>query len=56
MAPKDYLTFYRMEKATLFLKHTKNSVSTIARDVGYSDYVTFSKTFKRVMGLNPRAY
>ncbi|RUS46078.1 AraC family transcriptional regulator [Cohnella sp. AR92] len=53
---QDYLIRYRMNKACEMLENPELSVGDIARSVGYSDPLLFSKIFKKSMGQSPRAY
>ena len=46
----------RMEKAREYLAYSDESVVEIAEKCGYADAFYFSKLFKRVMGMSPRAY
>ncbi|KAA9004845.1 AraC family transcriptional regulator [Paenibacillus spiritus] len=54
--PRQYLLDYRMAKAADLLIRTDCTVGEIARSVGYRDSLLFSRMFKRVRGLSPRAY
>ncbi|MEC0305516.1 response regulator [Paenibacillus lautus] len=51
-----YLVQVRMEKARELLAKSKLSAQETAYRVGFSDYVHFSKTFKKFHGLTPSAY
>ena len=51
--PHAYLTRFRMGLATQMLKDTEESISEIARRIGYSSQYSFSKAFKQVRGLTP---
>ncbi|MEC0259993.1 response regulator transcription factor [Paenibacillus lautus] len=51
-----YLVQVRMEKARELLAESKLSAQETAYRVGFSDYVHFSKTFKKFHGLTPSAY
>lgn len=46
----------RVEKATKLLKFSKNSISSIAQDCGFSSPSTFSRSFKQYFGLTPSEY
>jgi len=52
--PIDYLTECRMKLAYKKLLLGKESIITIALDVGYQSESAFSRAFKKVMGTNPR--
>ncbi|MDC7280214.1 AraC family transcriptional regulator [Butyrivibrio fibrisolvens] len=54
--PQEYLSSYRMKKATELLLESTESVSSIALRVGYSDAFTFSKAFKRFKSVAPSEY
>ncbi len=54
--PQEYLSSYRMKKATELLLESTESVSSIAFLVGYSDAFTFSKAFKRAKDVSPTEY
>lgn len=51
-----YLVQVRMEKARELLAKSELSAQETAYRVGFSDYVHFSKTFKKFHGLTPSAY
>ena len=52
----EYINEYRIEKASILLKNTDESVSRVATDVGYDDLNYFSRIFKRIMGMSPVKY
>ena len=52
----EYLNRIRIRAATRLLKNSGLSINEIASQTGYSDAVYFSKVFKRLMGMSPRAY
>src|SRR5262249_50818947 len=54
--PQQYLLHYRMRKACALLRDSDFSVGEIARSVGYSDALLFSKMFKRTIGSSPSEY
>ena len=54
--PKQYLIYYRIEKACKRLKSTDQSVREIAETVGYANQFYFSKEFKRLIGMSPTEY
>lgn len=51
-----YLIRLRMEKAAEQLFESANKVYEVSAAVGFSDYVHFSKMFKRHMGFTPTEY
>lgn len=54
--PQEFLINYRMIKATELLKLTQLSIQDIANAVGYANPLHFSRAFKNVYGLSPRAW
>ncbi len=56
ISPRRYLLQYRMQKAVELLISTALSVGDIARSVGYTDPFTFSRAFKKIVGLAPNEY
>ncbi|KAI4443201.1 HTH-type transcriptional activator RhaS [Schaedlerella arabinosiphila] len=55
-SPRDYLVRVRMEKAREMLIGTNMQISVVAASVGYSDPLSFSKTFKESYSMSPRTY
>lgn len=53
ISPQEYLLHLRIDRAADLLKNTKDKISVIANEVGYSDPLTFTKMFKRAKGLSP---
>lgn len=51
--PMDYLTEWRMSLAYSRLQFSKDSVLSIALDVGYQSESAFSRAFKKVIGKSP---
>lgn len=56
LSPQQFLMRYRMERAAQMLEKESLSVAEIARSCGYPDPLTFSKAFKRTIGLTPSFY
>ena len=54
--PQEFLINYRMIKATELLKLTQLSVKDISNAVGYANPLHFSRAFKNVYGISPRAW
>jgi AraC-like DNA-binding protein len=54
--PLAYLSNWRMHLATQRLKHTSESVESIARDVGYTSEYAFNRAFSRHRGHPPGRY
>jgi transcriptional regulator GlxA family with amidase domain len=55
-APLEYLTSWRMQKATGLLQKGDKKLFEVAKCVGYGSDAAFSKAFKRVFGVAPREY
>jgi AraC-like DNA-binding protein len=55
-SPMEYLTRWRMLAAADRLIGSNDSVSTIARSLGYESESAFCHAFKRVMDCSPRQY
>lgn len=53
---QNYLIKFRMDKAIEVLTHENIPLSELPALVGYSDYVQFSKMFKKYTGTSPRKY
>lgn len=56
ISPKQYLIYYRLEKACLRLRTTKQPIQEIAAAVGYANQFYFAREFKRLIGQTPSAY
>jgi AraC-like DNA-binding protein len=54
--PMEYLTRWRMLLAGDRLKHSDDSLSSIATSLGYESESAFGKAFRRVIGCSPRQY
>src|SRR6202163_1158220 len=54
--PLEYLTNWRMYKATGFLQDGDKKLFEVAKSVGYKSTAAFSKAFKRVLGVAPSEY
>ncbi|MGZ4248847.1 MAG: cupin domain-containing protein [Solirubrobacteraceae bacterium] len=54
--PLAYLSNWRMHLATQRLRHTTESVESIARDVGYTSEYAFNRAFSRHRGQPPGRY
>jgi len=52
----DYINKYRSEKAKELLSSTTMTVAQVAEAVGYINSNTFSKTFKKYIGVSPGRY
>lgn len=56
MSPQSFLMNFRMEKAAQLLKETNEPVRSVGISVGYTDSLSFSKTFKQKFHMSPSAY
>jgi AraC-like DNA-binding protein len=54
--PLEYLTQWRMYKAAAMIRSNNASFSEVASLVGYRSESSFSRVFKREMGVAPREY
>ena len=52
----DCLHRYRIDEAKTLIGNTDESIHKIAEKVGYANYVTMSRAFKRYEGVTPRSY
>lgn len=55
-SPQEFLIRYRMTKASTLLTTTDLPISAICEQVGYPNQLHFSRAFKNVYGMPPRAY
>ena len=56
MSPQEYLSNYRLTRASELLIVTDLSVESVAFSCGYSDPLVFSKAFKAKTGQTPSRY
>ena len=56
MSPQEYLIQVRLSKAKELLRQTDLPINTVAREVGYEDQMSFSKIFKKRIGISPQQY
>lgn len=56
IGPKEYLTKYRLKKATELLKVSNESITFIAQSCGFSNYQRFTRTFHKYIGYSPLEY
>ncbi|MBW4531527.1 MAG: AraC family transcriptional regulator [Aphanothece saxicola GSE-SYN-MK-01-06B] len=54
--PITYLTEWRMQLAAARLRDTARSIGQIAAELGYESEATFTRAFKRAMGVAPGRY
>ena len=52
----DYILTCKMNHACTLLRSTEETVAYIAEKVGYSQYTSFVRQFKRQKGVTPTAY
>ncbi len=55
-SPKEYLTTYRMKKATHLLKTTSIPIGEVGAKVGYPNQLHFSRAFKNFFGVSPKIW
>jgi AraC-like DNA-binding protein len=55
LAPMEYTTNWRMQKAYEMLKNTDLPLGTIAKEIGYISEPAFNRAFKRQFNQNPGA-
>ncbi|MBR2452795.1 MAG: helix-turn-helix domain-containing protein [Clostridia bacterium] len=56
MSPMDYYSSLKVKEAKKLLREKNNSVSQISDMLGFSSIHTFSRSFKKAVGLSPTAY
>jgi len=56
MTPSEYIAAARIRRAQQLLRTGLFTISQVAEAVGYSDPFHFSRKFKRIVGLSPRAF
>ncbi|MGH7142869.1 MAG: AraC family transcriptional regulator [Planctomycetota bacterium] len=56
LPPRGWLLRQRIRLAAQRLAQSTRQVSEVARELGYSDVYLFSRQFKKVMGVSPRAH
>ena len=52
----DYLNRYRIESAAQLLKNQELSAGKVGELVGFRSESLFYRTFKKIMGVTPKAY
>ena len=55
-SPMQYVQQHRIEQAKKFLAETNSSIEHVARTVGIPNTEHFSKLFRQINGVSPRAY
>jgi AraC-like DNA-binding protein len=56
VSPRAYLSEARILRAKELLSAGKDTISAVAREVGYEDVLEFSKFFSRKTGISPSEY
>ncbi|MBQ8162710.1 MAG: helix-turn-helix domain-containing protein [Clostridia bacterium] len=56
MSPQEYLMQVRMDRSRELLLNTDVPIYTVAKEVGYSDQLAFSKIFRKKFNLSPEQY
>jgi signal transduction histidine kinase/DNA-binding LacI/PurR family transcriptional regulator/AraC-like DNA-binding protein/DNA-binding response OmpR family regulator len=56
LSPWEYLTRYRVERAKELLRHTSDTITSVAFQIGFSDPAYFSRVFRKQVGLSPSAF
>ncbi len=56
LAPYQYLTQQRVERAKQLLKQTDQSIVDIALHCGFNSHSHLSKKFRQITGMTPKAY
>jgi AraC-like DNA-binding protein len=56
LPPMHYLAKWRMQMASELLAHSNDNVASIAAKIGYESEASFSRAFKRMIGVAPSAW
>ena len=56
IGPKEYLTKYRLKKASELLKVSNESITFIAQSCGFPSYQRFARVFHKYIGYSPSEY
>ena len=56
IAPRQYIIYFRMEKACKLLRNTRQTVQEISEATGYANQFYFAKEFRRIIGKTPSEY
>lgn len=56
LPPMQYLAQWRMQCASRLLRDTRESVASVANEVGYESEAAFARAFKRTVGMPPAAW
>lgn len=52
----EYLIAYRIQKSRDYLETTDANISEVAERVGYKNPLSFTRVFKKIMGMTPKEY
>ena len=52
----EYIMNLRIQKAAELLKDPAKSITWVGYEVGFNDSTSFSRTFKKIVGVSPRTY
>lgn len=55
-SPINYFIQLKIQRSCRLLDNTTHSIAEIARETGFDDQFYFSRQFRRVMNMSPRAY
>lgn len=56
LAPMQYVTHYRVQRAAEALRKTDGKIQQIGADCGFQEMSYFAKTFRRIMSVTPTDY
>ena len=56
VTPMDYVTGWRMQRASEMLRSSRDSMADVAERVGYRSEAAFSRAFKRIFDQTPGAF
>jgi len=56
LSPWEYLNRYRIYQAQALLRRTSDSIRSVARQVGFKDQAYFSRVFRKLTGISPKAF
>ena len=56
MGPMEFINIVRIRSACDYLKRTNDLITDIATRCGFSTFSTFSRNFRKVMGISPNEW
>lgn len=56
MTPHQYVIRCRIQRAKMLLRHTNQSIASIAKQVGFADQSHLTRHFKRCVGVTPKVF